>query len=199
MHARDPMTGTSAPAKPPLDLGALFPEWRTIQDDRLRTDVDALWQRLWQESRFGRLEDVPISSKIARPHLPHAQAVVRLAALVADVAEQIHAQPLDRDVLIAAALAQDVGKLVEYEPASEPPGYRRTPLGTELSHSMYAAHVALDLGLPTSVVHVMIAHSPSSALEPRTRECAVLFWIDQLDLSVLGERAWKRSLSHEHH
>lgn len=193
------MTTAARTQKSPLDLAALFPEWLTIEDEDMREKVAALWQRLWQESRFERLEDVPISSKIARPHLPHAQAVVRLAALAVDVARQIHGQELDRDVLITAALAQDAGKLVEYEPASGSPGYRRTSLGLDLQHSMYAAHVALDLGLPISVVHVMLAHSPSSALEPRSTECSVLFWLDQLDLSLLGERAWSRTLSHEHH
>jgi hypothetical protein len=182
-----------------LDLATIFPELAQVRDAKLRGQVDALWQRLWSESRFERLEDVPVSSKIARPHLPHAQAVVRLAVQAADVADAVHAMPLDRDVLIAAAIAQDAGKLVEYEPAAGEKRYARTRLGTDLQHSVYAAHVALELGMPLDVVHIMLAHSPSTSLEPKSRECMVLFWIDQLDLSLLGERTWSRSLTHAHH
>lgn len=184
--------------KSDIDLGAIFPELATVHDADLRAKVVALWQRLWRESAFERLEEIPVSSKIARSHLPHAQAVVRMAVHAADVAEQMHQMPLDRDVLVAAAIAQDAGKLVEYEPAPGKPGYARTKLGTELQHSVYASHVALELGMPLSVVHIMLAHSPSTSLEPASRECAVLFWIDQLDLSLLGERTWKRHLSHAH-
>ncbi len=185
-------------SKASLDLGTIFPEFGGIRNAELRRAVDALWQRLWQESAFERLEDVPVSSKIDRPHLPHAQAVVRLAGRAADVAAEVHRLPLDRDVLIAAAIAQDAGKLVEYAPDGESRP-KRTPLGTQLQHSVYAAHVALELGMPLEVVHIMLAHSPSTSLEPKSRECAVLFWIDQLDLSLLGEETWSRRLTHSHH
>ena len=100
-------------SKPRLDLAAIFPEFERISNADLRQKVDQLWQRLWQESKFERLEDVPVSSKVPRSHLPHAQAVVRLAVAAADVAEQLHKRPVDRDLLIAAAIAQDAGKLVE--------------------------------------------------------------------------------------
>jgi hypothetical protein len=185
--------------KPSLDLASLFPEIAQITNPELRRQVEALWERLWQESKFRRLEDVPVSSKINRPHLPHAQAVVRLAVAAADVAEQIHGKPVDRDTLVAAAIVQDAGKLVEYEPADNQARYRRGVLGVKLQHSMYAAHVAMEIGLPLDVVHIMLAHSPSTTLAPASRECALLFWIDQLDLSAMGEETWHRSLSHQHH
>jgi hypothetical protein len=190
---------TVATIRPSLDLASIFPEIQQISDPDLRRKVDQLWQRLWQESKWQRLEDVPVSSKIKRSHLPHAQAVVRLAVAAAEVAEQIHGQPVNRDILLAAAIVQDAGKLVEYEPAEGGHGFQRAQLGLQLQHSMYAAHVAMQLELPLEVVHIMLAHSPSTTLAPRSRECALLFWIDQLDLANMGEEAWGRSLMHQHH
>ena len=186
-------------SKKPLHLVGLFPELMQISNPALRERVEVLWQRLWQECKWQRLEDVPVSSKIHRSHLPHAQAVVRLAAVAADVAEQVHHLPVDRDILIAAAIVQDAGKLVEYEPDNNGTGFKRGELGVQLQHSMYAAHVALEIGLPLEVVHIMLAHSPSTSLTPQSRECALLFWIDQLDLSAMGEKTWQRELFHQHH
>jgi hypothetical protein len=102
--------------KAELDVDELLPELHLIEDAELRDKVRAIWQELWSESKFEALEDIPISPKVPAPHLPHNRCVVTMALAMADALERFHGIKLDRDMLVAAGLLQDVSKLVEMQP-----------------------------------------------------------------------------------
>lgn len=96
--------------RPALELGELLPEIELIESEELRSKVAAVWQDVWQESRFESFGDVPVGLKVPYPHLPHNRAVVAMALAMADALERFHGLTVDRDVLLAAALVQDVSK-----------------------------------------------------------------------------------------
>src|SRR5688572_9605190 len=129
--------------KQKLDVEAIFPEIREIQDEDLRQKVVTVWQRLWEQGRWDRIEDLPVSSTIPYPHVPHNRAVAQLVLAMAKIFREIHGIEVDTHVLLAAALLQDASKLVEYAPG--PDGkVIKTETGQKLGHAAYAAHVALD-------------------------------------------------------
>lgn len=180
--------------KEQLNTAALFPEIGEIADEALRQAVDGIWRRLWSESAWERLDDVPVSLKIPYPQRKHTEGVLRVALAAAPIWESIHGCPIDRDVLIAGALLMDVSKLVETSPG--PDGPMRTEIGTHLPHATYTAHLALEFGVPLAVVHIITTHSPNGGKPPATLECQILDWLDQADISAAGHQIWSRRVDH---
>lgn len=180
-----------------LDLVARFPELDMIKDRALRDAVAKLWDELWEMSEFQNLNDVPISPGKPYPEIKHCQGVLRVALAVAGVLEEVHGVHFDRDILIAGALLMDVGKFVELKPKAGG-GVQETELGRALPHALYAAHRALQLGVPLSVVHIITTHSRNQGKPPNTPECALLDWIDQVDLVASGMDSWARKLVFYH-
>jgi hypothetical protein len=178
--------------KPPLDFPAVFPEVGMIRDERLRAGVEAVWQELWQASELESIDQLVASPEIRHPHVPHNRAVIEMAIAVADTFERFHGVRVDRDVLVAAGLLQDASKLVEYSRDGEAVGY--SALGEAYPHAFWAAHVALKHGLPDSVCHIIIHHTPQAARFPLSIEGKILYYVDQIDvLAIHGDR-WRKDL-----
>lgn len=182
--------------KKPLDLPKLFPEINAIKDAKLRAAVETIWQEFWAKSEFTRLEDVPVSHKIDYPQIKHAQGILKATLAVAAAWESVHDVKFDRDVLIAGALLMDVSKLIEAKPGKGKEKYGHTEIGDVLPHAFWAAHRALELGVPLPVVHVITSHSPSASKAPVTPECHLLDWIDQADIAASGHHIWARKVYH---
>jgi hypothetical protein len=182
-------------SKEAINVRALFPELELIGDAALKDSVIEIWEEIWALSEYERLEDVRVSLKIDYPQIKHCQGIVRGAVALAPVWEQVHGVHFDRDVLVAAALLMDVSKLVETKPKSGG-GNEQTELGRALPHAVYAAHLALQKGLPLSIVHVLTAHSPNGGKAPNTPEAHLLDWIDQADISAFGFDIWRRKVVH---
>jgi hypothetical protein len=178
--------------KADLDVDELLPELNLIQDAELRDKVRAIWQELWHESMFESLDDVPISPKVPNRHLPHNRCVVAMALAMADALEQFHGIRLDRDVLVAAGLLQDVSKLVEMQPG--PDGAEHTEIGRSFQHAFWASHKALEHGVPIEVCEIVLNHTPDAPRFPGSLEGKVLWYADQLDvIAVFGDR-WVKHL-----
>jgi hypothetical protein len=178
--------------RPALDITSLLPEIDLIQDADLREKVIAVWLDVWQESKFEELTDLPIGPKIPYPHLPHNRAVVTMAVAMADAIERFHGVTVDRDVLLAAAVLQDVSKLVELTPGDG--GVEQTEIGRSFQHAFWAAHKAAEHGLPLPVCEIVLNHTPDAPSLPRTLEGKILWYADQLDvIAVFGDR-WVKQL-----
>jgi hypothetical protein len=179
-------------SRPSLDLHRIFPEIELIQDVELREKVVAVWLDVWQESAFEDIADVPIGPAVPYPHVPHNRAVVAMALSIADTIERFHGIAVNRDVLLAAALVQDVSKLVELAPTRE--GVEQTELGRSFQHAFWAAHKALEHGLPREVCEIVLNHTPDAPVLPRTLEGKIIWHADQLDVTaVFGDR-WVKHL-----
>jgi hypothetical protein len=178
--------------RPELDLAELLPEIDLIRNAELRAKVAAVWQELWQQSSFESLSAVPIGPRIPHPHLAHNRAVITMALAMADAIERFHRITVDRDVMLAAALLQDVSKLVEMAPGEG--GVVQTEIGKSFQHAFWAGHAALAHGLPLEVCEVVLNHTPDSPRLPRTLEGKILWYADQLDvIAVFGDR-WVKHL-----
>jgi hypothetical protein len=178
--------------KTPLELGTLLPELSLIQDADLRQKVEAVWQELWQASGLESIDQLHTSPEIDYPHIPHNRSVVAMAIAVADAFERFHGVNVDRDVLVAGALLQDASKLVEYSVKDGKVVY--SDLGRRYPHSFWAAHVALQHGVPDAICHIILTHTPQAAQFPTSLEGKILYYVDQLDvLAIHGDR-WRKLL-----
>lgn len=175
-----------------LAVDELLPELELIENVELRDKVRAIWQELWRESKFDAIEDVPISPKVPKPHLPHNRCVVMMAVAMADAIERFHGITVDRDVLVAAALLQDVSKLVEMQPGEN--GAEHTDIGRSFQHAFWASHTALTHGVPLEVCEIVLNHTPDAPRFPASLEGKILWYADQLDvIAVFGDR-WVKHL-----
>ncbi len=182
----------ATPLKPPLKLGAHFPELDLIRDPALRAGVEAVWEELWQASSWTSLDDLPSSLEISYPHVPHNRSVISMALAVADAFERFHGVTVDRDVLVAAGLLQDASKLVEYEPRDGQ--VVLTELGRTYPHAFWAAHVALQHRLPAAVCHIVLTHTPQASQFPASLEGKILYYVDQLDVFAIHGDRWRKEL-----
>jgi predicted hydrolase (HD superfamily) len=174
-----------------LDIATYLPEIELIGDTELRAATIRVWQQLWRESSFDDVMGVPVTPATDHKHIPHNRSVAQMALAVADVLEKVHGVHVDRDKLLTAALLQDASKLVEYEPTAD--GVARSDLGRRFQHAFYAAHVALNEGLPRDVVEAVISHTHDNPSYPATLIAKILFYVDQIDTAALEVDRWKKT------
>lgn len=176
-----------------IDVNSMFPQISQMSDVSLRGKVEAVWQELWSESTWQSIHDLPTSGEIPYPAVPHSQCVLTMALSIADAFETHHGLRVDRDMLIAAAILQDASKVVEYRPNADAKAVH-TDIGSTFPHGFWCAHVALKHGIPMSICHIMVTHSPGSAKFPESIEGKILYYVDQLDVIAIHKDRWKKHL-----
>lgn len=176
-----------------LDVEQIFPDVNRIVDTALRQAVISVWQKLWKSSEWSSFSAVPTSRDIPYSHVPHTRAVVKMAIAVADVYEEVHNIGVNRDLLIAAALLQDASKVVELRPGVNGQAEHST-IGKSFPHAFWAAHMALQEGVPEDVVHIILTHSPGSPKFPDSLEGKILYYVDQLDVLAIHKDRWNKQL-----
>jgi len=174
----------AARPRPKVDLDRFLPEIGQIKDKALADKVRAVWADLWARSEFRDFAKVPTSGSIAYPNIPHTRSVIAMACAIADTYARFHGIRTDRDVLLAACLLQDASKLVEYRP-KKGGGVEKTEIGKNYPHAFSAAQSALAHGVPMSVVHIILTHSPSAAKFPQSLEGKIIYYADQLDVIAI--------------
>jgi len=179
--------------KKSLDIVALYPEVKQIEDAKLRQDVVDIWQELWEQGKWDDPAALSTSGDIPYSNLPHTQCVVAMAVGVADAFAKYHRIKVNRDYLIAAAVLQDASKVVEYEPGPDGKA-RKTAIGRNYPHGFWCAHLAVKKGVPDEISHIMLTHSSSAAKFPDSLEGKILYYVDQLDVIGIHKDRWKKHL-----
>jgi hypothetical protein len=175
------------------DIRKALPEIDWIADSGLRSKVIAIWIEMAAQMSWASLHDVPknIGDEKNRTLMGHVRGVTQMAVAICDIARNLHGKSYDRDLMIAACLLHDVSKLVEYEPAQPKRGDRENPkpgrksrLGKNIQHAVYATHRILSHGLPLELANLVITHTHESNIRGTTWEAAVLFYADFADSDV---------------
>jgi putative nucleotidyltransferase with HDIG domain len=171
-------------------IRAMLPEIDQIEDPALRSAITDIWQEVAAEMAWDRFEDIPknLKAEMYRPLIPHIRGVTQMALRLAETAQELHGTPYDRDLLIAACLLHDASKPLECEPDPEGaptggparPG-RTSAIGRNIQHAVYAAHKALEKGLPLEHANQVITHTPTSGVRGNTWEAALVFYADFAD------------------
>lgn len=173
----------AASGGPASDISDLWPEIDWIEDTTLRSQVIACWESAFRLSTLhpADLYSIPFSIKI--PGCPVSfNAHKRCVAIVAyKSAKEMAglfgaALPINLDVVLAGAILADVGKLLEYEMLNGKAVM--SSHGRLVRHSVSGAHLALDAGLPDSVVHIVATHSGEGDLNERSTESWIVHHAD---------------------
>jgi putative nucleotidyltransferase with HDIG domain len=142
-----------------------LPELELIENAELREKVVELHAVALAETEFLRIEDIPASGVPESPLMKtgtqadHYRAVATMAVGMARGLEAVMGDlDIDYDLLVAGALAHDVGKAYEFAGWERWKRERARTGSPALRHPVYGAHLALQLGLPEEVVHCIAAH-----------------------------------------
>jgi putative nucleotidyltransferase with HDIG domain len=171
-----------------------LPEIDEIVDTTLATKVVEAWALALSRSSFEAIADIPASGNPDTPPLKtgtqtdHIRGVTRLAIAIADeLGQQFQQLPLDRDLVIAAALCHDVGKPWEFDPENQTRWANnriRTGLPS-VRHPGYGVHICLTVGLPEEIAHVAGGHSGEGELVQRSLTNMIVHQADYAFWGVL--------------
>lgn len=155
----------------------LFPEIAEFHDPALGETVADLWVYFWRQSRWENLESVPYLIETPEISLvTHIRFVAQGSLALGDLCKDLLNWPIDRDLLLAAALLHDASKPMEYQPTEH--GYAKTEIGQKLTHAVYATAICLQQKLPFDLVHLIHSHTPMAAVEPKRVEGWILRAVD---------------------
>lgn len=169
-----------------------FPEIDRIEDEALREGVVEAWTTAMEETGVDDLSAVPWfppeQERLGIPDerlVPHVRDVVGGAVAMVEVLADRRGDRMDvdLDVVLAGALVHDTSKLYEFA------GTVETKVGRLLGHPHYGVHVAAAAGLPVSVQHVVLAHTPRTAVEPATLEAEAVRRADEVAAAAIRLRA----------
>lgn len=170
-------------------LDRLFPDLAKIRDARLRDLVKAQWQYVGERNPIHTdIERIPI-----HPTLPqgrygglasHIRAQMALSqTLVPTYAREWKVQ-LDLDHFLACAAVHDSAKVIEFVDQGgtlvATPGF---------DHALEAAKIALEVGFPREVAHMIAVHTYLGPKRlPRTAAAQLFQFLDHICLPVFPEQ-----------
>ncbi|MEF8819358.1 MAG: HD domain-containing protein [Haloferacaceae archaeon] len=167
-----------------------FPAIARIEDDDLRAGVVEAWTTTLAETGWD-LAEVPWFPPLqAEWGLPDERTVTHVRDVVA-ASEALAGAMVERgaalstDLVLAGALVHDISKLYEFGP---PEGVETT-VHELLGHPNYGIVPAARAGLPPEVLHVILAHSRRTAVEPETLEAQVVTGADRVAAASIRARA----------
>jgi len=169
-----------------------------ISDGNLRDLVIEVWARLWRESPYGDIGEVPNFTRELSSGdetlVRHTNAVVKMSEAVAREFEQAYGISLNYDNLLAGAILHDVDKLVLYGRQGD--SVELTELGHKVTHGEYGALVAKQVGLPEQVANIIASHSLiKRETLPTTIEAVLVSTCDWANFQsyrlMIGEGLWQ--------
>jgi len=157
----------------------IFPEIAKIKSKELRKGVVDAWLLAARKGKWQRIDDIPFTLLTAtkRTLVEHTRIVTDMATAVAQTRNDI-----DFDILIASAIVHDVGKLLEY--AREGNTIVKSPFGKLVRHPISGYGIALEVGLPLEVAHVVAAHSKEGESVARSKEAIIIHHCDFIDFDI---------------
>ena len=160
-------------------INKIFPELRKIKDPTLRQTVISAWLRAIEKGRWKRIDDIPFTLLIEtkRSLIEHTRAVTDSAMAVARLRDDV-----DMDIIIAGGLLHDVGKLLEYMRLDK--GFVKSPAGKLVRHPIAGYGIAVEVGVPLEVAHIIAAHSVEGEKVIRSREAIIIHHCDFIDFEI---------------
>ncbi len=157
----------------------LFPEIKKIKSDSLRKGVIAVWLLAMKRGKWQKIDKIPFTLliKTKKTLVEHTRTVTRMAIAVAG-----KRQDIKLDHIIAGGLIHDVGKLLEYKKLGEK--YSKSSYGKFVRHPVSGYGLALDVGLPIEIAHIVAAHSVEGEKVKRSNEAVIVHHCDFIDFDI---------------
>ena len=157
-----------------------FPELEKINDEDLKNKTAETFAEAMRRGGWDNLDGIPftlIVDTMGEDMVAHVRAVTKLAIAVAEARDD-----LDMDLIVAGAILHDVGKLLEYE--RKDGKVVKSANGVILRHPVSGAGLAMVMGLPDELVHIIAAHSKEGEFVKRIPEAVVIFHCDFIDFEI---------------
>jgi len=157
-----------------------FPEVNEIEDGGLREKVVKAYAAAMERGGWDALEEIPftlIIPDLDKNFVQHIRQVTQMAIAAAKQRDD-----LDFDLVVAAALTHDIGKLLEY--AKVDGKVVKSRFGALLRHPVSGAALALEFGLPDEVAHIIAAHSKEGEMVLRLPEAVLIYHCDFIDFEI---------------
>jgi putative nucleotidyltransferase with HDIG domain len=178
----------------------LVPELDLIRDVDLKVKAVKAWTLACQMGGYERLEDVPTEAFEWLPNvsnIQHQKDCARIASALAKVLKELGVH-LNEDYCVVGALCHDVGKPLEWR--NNQPGYYAVRQGVGVfygknpempsigqnasyqvaRHSVWSFHIAMTVGMPEHLAHIVGAHSREGELLLRSPEAWVVRYADEI-------------------
>jgi len=165
-------------------LKEAFPELAEIGNAELRRQVLELYSTAMERGGWERLDEIPFTLLIPdlrKNFVEHTRSVTRMALACADARGDLH-----RDLVVAGALTHDVGKLLEY--TRRDGAVVKSDFGALVRHPVSGAALAMAVGLPDTVVHIIAAHAKEGEMVLRTPEAVLIHHCDFIDFEIEKSR-----------
>jgi putative nucleotidyltransferase with HDIG domain len=162
----------------------LFPEVENIQEASLKDLVIRIWLLAMERGGWTDITSIPFTLLLPTEItlVEHTRRVTRMAMAVASERYDI-----DMDLVIAGGLTHDVGKLLEYEHVAGKVAKSR--FGTLVRHPVSGYALAMEIGLPVEVAHMIAAHSAEGEKVTRTPEAILINHCDFIDFDIAKSAA----------
>ena len=158
-----------------------FPELAKIKDEKLRKQTAQVWVEAMKRGGWQNLDGIPftlLAGEVEETLVEHTRKVTDQAMAVAEVRND-----LKWDLVVSGALLHDVGKLLEYVRKDGKVG--KSANGRILRHPVSGAGLAMCVGLPDDIVHIIAAHSKEGDLVERTPEAVLINHCDFIDFEIV--------------
>ena len=178
----------------------LMPELELIKDLELREKAVKAWAFACQMGGYEQLEDIPTEAFEWMPkvsNIQHQKDTARIAAALAKVLKELGTE-LNEDYCIAGALCHDLGKPIEwrnnqsgiyairngvgvfYGENPNMPSIGKITSHQIARHSVWSLYVAMTVGMPEHIVHIVASHSKEGEHLLRSPEAWVVRFADEI-------------------
>ncbi|MCK4940709.1 HD domain-containing protein [candidate division WOR-3 bacterium] len=160
-------------------IETIFPQVEKIRSKKVRDGVINAWLLAIKRGKWKKIEDIPFTLliKTERTLIQHTRTVTDMVIAVARTRRD-----LDLDTVIAAGLVHDVGKLLEY--CRRGRTIVKSSYGRMVRHPVSGFCLALEVGLPLEVAHIIAAHSTEGEKVARSKEAIVIHHCDFIDFDI---------------
>jgi len=191
---------------------SLMPELELVSNAALRQKVVDAWTLSCSMGGYKRLEDIPTECFEQMPkisNIDHQKGTAHIAVAMARSLKDLGVQ-LNVDYVAAGALCHDVGKPIEwrngqrgiystatgagtfYGENQKMPSFAKHSSFQIARHPVWGFYVAVAVGMPDHVVHIISAHSLEGQFLFRSREALIVkesdeIWWEQVAYQVNGK------------
>ncbi|MEW5936308.1 MAG: HDIG domain-containing metalloprotein [Candidatus Thermoplasmatota archaeon] len=165
-----------------------FPEMERIKDAVLRRQTAQVWVEAMKRGGWETLDNIPftlLAGEVSETLVAHTRMVTRQAIAVAETRGDLR-----MDLVIAGALLHDVGKLLEF--TRQGGVVVKSPHGRILRHPVSGAGLAMIVGMPDEMVHIIAAHSKEGEMVERIPEAVLIHHCDFIDFEIVKARKGSR-------